>query len=191
MRWFVSAFILLASALPAGGCRQSATTAISSSAEKNVPENLNLAVLEEAERLGTWFHAKKTRPIRAKKLSEAQVVQTLEGEEEVLAGSYLCRGEAGDIWPQKEAELLKRYQPSGEADAEGWQTFAPRDDAQGVMAIQFDHPFAVQTSWGKLSGKAGDYLVKNFADRNAKSPADVWIVDQSLFAATYERVAKE
>jgi hypothetical protein len=183
--------VLLTSLASAGGCWQSATVSIPPTAENDVPENPNLAVLEEAERLGTWFHAKKTRPIRAKQLTKAQIVQTLEGTEEVPAGSYLCRGEAGDIWPQKEAELLKRYQPTGEADAEGWQPFAPRPDAQGVMAIQFDHPFTVQTSWGKLSGKAGDYLVKNFADRNAKSPADVWIVDQALFAATYERVAGE
>lgn len=37
------------------------------------------------------------------------MVKTLEGEEQVTAGHYLCRGEAGDIWPQTEKDLNKRY----------------------------------------------------------------------------------
>lgn len=149
----------------------------------------NDVILVEAERLGRWFHAKKTRPIWAKKLTVPAQVKTLEGTENVPPGSYLCRGEAGDIWPQKEESLLKRYEATGQANAEGWQQFVPRVDAEGVMAVQIDHAFSVHTRWGELAGKPGDYLVKNYSDRNEPFPEDVWIVDQTLFAATYERVA--
>ena len=57
------------------------------------------------------------------------------------------------------------------------------------MATPIDHPFAVHASWGQLTGKPGDFLVKNFQDRETVYPADVWIVDQTLFRQTYESVA--
>ena len=50
------------------------------------------------------------------------------------------------------------------------------------MATQIDHPFEVQATWGQ----PGDFLLKNFSDRDIASPDDVWIVDQSLFQQTYE-----
>jgi hypothetical protein len=56
------------------------------------------------------------------------------------------------------------------------------------MAARAAHPFEVHASWGKLWGKAGDCLAKNFADRDVPYPDDVWIVDQTLFEATYEKV---
>lgn len=56
------------------------------------------------------------------------------------------------------------------------------------MATQIDHPFGVQAIWGKLAGKLGDFLLKNFSDRDTASPADLWIVDQTLFQQTYEVV---
>ena len=59
------------------------------------------------------------------------------------------------------------------------------------MASPIDHPFEVQATWGKLSGKPGDFLFKNFSDRDTASPADVWIVDQTLFRQTYETVDSE
>ena len=57
------------------------------------------------------------------------------------------------------------------------------------MATPIDHPFEVQATWGKLSGKPGDFLLKNVSDRDTASPADVWIVDQTLFQQTYETAA--
>ena len=52
------------------------------------------------------------------------------------------------------------------------------------MATQINHPFEVHATWGKLSGKPGDFLLKNFSDRDTASPDDVWIVDQMLFRQT-------
>ena len=146
----------------------------------------NELLLDEANAAAKWFHAKKTRPIWARRLEEAQTVKTLEGEEQVTAGHYLCKGEAGDIWPQTEKNLNKRYSATDEVTADGWRKYQPHPDAQGVMATQIDHPFEVQATWGKLSGKPGDFLLKNFSDRETAYPDDVWLVDQTLFQQTYE-----
>ena len=116
-------------------------------------------------------------------------MKTLKGEEQVAAGHYLCTGEAGDIWPQTEQTLLKRYTATDEVDADGWRKSEPHPKAQGVLATQIDHPFEVQATWGQLTGKPGDFLVKNYQDRETAYPADVWIVDQPLFRQTYESVA--
>jgi hypothetical protein len=149
----------------------------------------NREILDEANRAGAWFHAKKTRPIWARRIEKDQTVKTLEGEETVQAGHMLCRGEAGDIWPQTVEQLVKRYTATDEVDAEGWRKHLPHPDAQGAMAIQINHPFTVVASWGRLSGKAGDYLLKSYQDRDVAYPDDVWIVDQKLFGETYAAVA--
>ena len=149
----------------------------------------NAAILDEANRAGTWFHARKVRPIRARKLDQDETIQTLEGPVEAKAGAYLCRGEAGEPWPQSATSLHERYLETDDVDAEGWRIFTPRPDAEGVLAAKIDHPFTVQATWGPLKGKAGDYVVKKFADRDLPDPADVWIVDASLFQATYAAVA--
>jgi hypothetical protein len=155
-------------------------------------ESANKALLDEANAVGRWFHAKKTRPIWAKQLEAAQMVKTLEGKEQVAAGHYLCRGEAGDLWPQTEQTLLKRYTATDEFADDGWRKYQPHPDAQGVLATQIDHAFTVHATWGRLTGKPGDFLVKNFPlDRETAYPADVWIVDQTLFRQTYELVREQ
>ena len=165
---------------------KSPNVAVSASPQET--DSPNKTVLDEANAAGRWFHAKKTRPIWAKRLEAAQTVKTLEGDEQVAAGHYLCKGEAGDIWPQTEQTLNKRYTATDEVAADGWRKYQPHPDAQGVMATQIDHPFEVQATWGKLTGKPGDFLVKNYQDRETAYPADVWIVDQILFRQTYESV---
>ena len=185
--------LILAGAFLPIGCRsendisrQSANANNSANGISPMNDSPNKSILEEANAAAKWFHAKKTRPILAKRLESAQTVKTLEGEEQVEAGHYLCRGEAGDIWPQTEKDLTRRYTATGIVDADGWQKYQPNPDAEGVMATQIDHPFSVKTSWGTLSGKPGDYLLKNWRDRDTAYPEDVWIVDQTLFQQTYE-----
>ncbi|MFO0940040.1 MAG: hypothetical protein U0930_04670 [Pirellulales bacterium] len=145
----------------------------------------NQTLLDEINGKDAWFHARKTRPIWARRLSKPERVQTLEGEETVPAGTYLCRGEAADIWPQDEERLLAKYDRTTEVDQDGWYRFDPKPDASGVMAAQVPHTFQVQAQWGLLSGKPGDYLVKSYDDRNTIYPTDIWLVDQKLFGATY------
>ena len=151
--------------------------------------NANQELLDEVSRARTWFHAKKTRPIWAKRVDIEQRVKTLEGEEDVPAGSFLCRGEAGDIWPQTEKRLFAKYLAVGDSDSEGWTKFEPHPDNTGVLAAAVSQSFEVRANWGWLRGNAGDYVVKNYDDRDVAYPADVWIVARSLFEATYERIA--
>lgn len=148
----------------------------------------NEALLQEVTDAGAWFHARKTRPIWVRRLEKEETLQTLEGAEQAPAGTYLCRGEAGDVWPQSEDRIAAKYVLTDEFDGQGWRKCTPRPDAAGVMAAQFPRAFQVQAKWGLLSGKPGDYVVKNYEDRDNDDPADVWIVDQRLFEATYERV---
>ena len=150
--------------------------------------NPNQAILDEVNAAKLWRHAKKTRPIWARLLEKPERVPTLEGEEDVPAGQYLCRGEAGDIWPQAAERLNAKYVATDEVSADGWKKFVPHPDNQGVLAAPIAHAFRLQAKWGVLSGKPGDLLVKNYEDRDVPYPADVWIVDQSLFRATYESV---
>jgi hypothetical protein len=56
------------------------------------------------------------------------------------------------------------------------------------MAAPVPRPFVVVATWGKLGGKPGDFVLKNYRDRAVAYPEDVWVVDQSLFRATYEAV---
>jgi len=155
--------------------------------EKSVTAG-NQALLKELNDGQLWFHAKKTRPIWVRRLEKPETVKTLEGEERVPSGNYLCRGEAGDIWPQTEDRLTAKYSLTDDLDDQGWRKCLPKPDASGVMAAQVSHAFHVQAQWGVLSGKAGDFVVKNYEDRDNPDPKDVWIVDQDLFQATYERV---
>jgi hypothetical protein len=149
----------------------------------------NRPLLDEMAAGRRWFHARKTRPIWVKQLTAAQRVNTLEGEEDVPAGTFLCRGEAGDLWPQAQERLEAKYEAAGEPDTDGWRKYVPRPDNEGVMAAQVDHEFAIEAEWGTLQGKPGDYVLKNYSDRDVAAPDDVWVVDQGLFKATYAPVA--
>ena len=57
--------------------------------------------------------------------------------------------------------------------------------------IRHSREYSNHAEWGVLSGKLGDFIVKNYEDRDIPNPADVWIVDQRLFNATYERAATD
>lgn len=144
----------------------------------------NRPLLDEVDKAGLWFHAMKIRPIWAKEVVESMEVDTLEGQEHVPAGAWLCRGEIGELWPQSHERLHSRYDATEEI-SDGWRKFLPRPDSTGVLAARIDRPFKVEAMWGTLSGKAGDYLVRDFDVQSASVPNDIWIVDRRLFEATY------
>ena len=151
-------------------------------------ETSNKTLLDEVNSSGGWFRAKKTRPIWVKAVDEDQVVESLEGTQPVKRGDCLCRSERGELWPQSCPAIEEKYNPTDQVDQDGWRKYAPRLDADGVLAAQVDHEFKINGPWGLLRGKAGDFVVKNFADANTAYPDDVWLVDQQLFIATYERI---
>ncbi|MCF7859118.1 MAG: PGDYG domain-containing protein [Candidatus Cloacimonetes bacterium] len=148
-------------------------------------------LLKEVNNSDTWKHYKKTNPMWAKKLEEAITIQTLEGELTYNKGDYLCKGQSGDIWGQKEESLFKKYEPDPKSkpDKEGWQKFVPKPDASGVMAAQIDHEFTIDhPDWGIFQGNPGDYLVKSFEDKDTEFQEDVWIVKKEIFDTAYEKV---
>jgi hypothetical protein len=186
----LTGLIVLLAAGGMSGCHRPPDPApvVSTSPKEDSSTSPNSALLAEANQAGSWFHAKKVRPIRARLLEQDETIQTLEGPVEARAGDYLCRGEAGEPWPQSAKSLHERYVETDEIDDKGWRQFTPRPDAEGVLAAQIDHSFTVQATWGRLTGKAGDYVLKKFADRDLTDPKDVWIVDAKLFQATYAPV---
>jgi hypothetical protein len=147
----------------------------------------NQSLLDEIDRSASWFRAKKTRPIWVKTLAADQEIESLEGVQLVKRGDCLCRGERGELWPQACDAIEQKYVATDQIDPHGWRKFEPRPDAEGVLAAQVQHEFTIESPWGELRGKAGDFVVKNFADRSTPYPKDVWLVDQQLFTATYER----
>jgi len=149
-------------------------------------ENPNQKLLDEVNTADSWFHARKTKPIWARQVDRDETVETLEGTEAIKAGDFLCRGIAGELWPQSAEGITSKYDSTDEVDSNGWRKYAPKPDSEGVLAARIDHEFSVTAKWGVLTGKPGDYLVKNFSDRNKNYPGDVWVVDAKLFKATYE-----
>jgi hypothetical protein len=133
---------------------------------------------EIAERLQD---ARKTKPIWAKRVEVAGPVDTLEGRLQAQPGDFLCRGIIGEQWPQKEKKLLEKYNPTDHYETEGWQRFDPKPDSEPVEVAQVDQPFRIVAHWGELAGKAGDYVVRSKSD-----PTDIWLVDKSIFEASYE-----
>lgn len=153
-------------------------------------ENPNQKLLNEVNTANLWFHARKTKPIWAREAVQDEMVETLEGTEAIKAGEFLCRGIAGEVWPQSAERLASKYDATDEVDDDGWRKYAPKPDTAGVMATCIKHNFSVTAKWGTLTGKPGDYLVKDFTDRDVDFPDDVWVVDGELFDATYEVVTQ-
>lgn len=151
----------------------------------------NAALLEEVNQSGSWFAALKTKPLWARRIETAQTVTSPEGALEAKPGDYLCKGPAGEFWVQSEKSLRGKYAETGQVctaeDGTVWTEHAPRPDGAGVMAAEIGHEFVVHTSWGVLSGKPGDFLLKRREDLEIEFPEDVWTVDRKIFQSTYDR----
>lgn len=145
----------------------------------------NQSLLDAIERQGLWRRARSTRPIWAKQVDEPCEVVTLEARETVPAGAYLCRGEAGDVWPQTALRLHAKYVPSPEPGNDGWRKYIPRADNPGVWAAQIAEPFQVHTKWGVLQGQPGDFIVRDVEPPPGANAAEPWIVAARLFAKFY------
>ena len=123
---------------------------------------------------------RKTAILWARTATTGEVVHTLEGIEKADAGDMVCRGLQDELWCQSAENLHVKYDSTGLQDGV-WTQYRPKPNAPLVNAIPIDEPFEVQTSWGKLTGQAGDYLVQS-----QRAPADLWIVAREIFEATYE-----
>ncbi len=152
-----------------------------------MPEFENRPLLDGITEVDGWFRAKKTQSVWVRVLDADETINTLEGPVQARAGDGICRGVAGELWPQSLESVSARYVAADEFDGP-WQRYNPRPDNEGVLAARVEHPFQIRTRRGWLSGQAGDYVVKGFADRHTPAPDDVWIVAARLFEAAYERL---
>ena len=151
----------------------------------NVP---NAALLERLDASGRWFAARKTAPVWARPLEEDTAVETPEGIVKGRAGDVLCRGPAGEHWPQGRESLEAKYVASDEVDAEGFRRYDPDPAAARVMACPLPEAVEIENPFGRMQGAAGDYLVKPWAQRAEVYASDVWIVARVTFEQTYERM---
>jgi len=146
-------------------------------------------VLAKAEEIG-WKKARKSAGIWAKPIPEPITVQTKEGPVQVSQAQidtgqkdpskapWLSQGIEGEQWPQDRGNIDKKYKETSQTK-NGWTYFEP--SGPPVEVSQIDRPFEVQASWGRLEGKAGDWVV-----RNPQNPKDVWLIDNDIFEKTYK-----
>jgi hypothetical protein len=162
--------------------------------------NKNYAVLVEADKIG-WKKARKTKEMFARKLEKNVIVPTLEGPLNAKKGDWLCMGVDGELWPQDEPKLLKKfnklapvkktlkvkYGDGEEISYNDFFVFKPKPEKEKVF-VQIPNSFIVHASWGVLNGKKGDYLCKWLDDGLDPDPQDVWVVDKDIFERTHEIV---
>ena len=136
-----------------------------------------------------WHLVEKTAPIWAKKLEKNCQVETLEGVVTFEKGCFLCRGSHDELWGQTEKQLNRKYRPDPNAvKKDGWEKFIPIPGQCCALARQVTHDFFVDSLWGRLSGKAGDYLFKSVHGKKTdteKPNTEQWIVDKKIFEDTY------
>ena len=94
-------------------------------------------ILLDTIKKGQWVHVRKTQGIWAKKLMSDTRVTTLEGVETAKSGDLLCRGVEGELWPQKEEEVLKKYVATSVFDGE-FRKYKPRTDGKGQLAARIN-----------------------------------------------------
>lgn len=148
----------------------------------------NRSFLREVNTLKVWQTYAKIKPLKAKLLTETQSVHTLEGILTYNAGDYLCKGESGDIWGQKADVFHLKYiaDASESPDSGGWQKYLPNPGSNRVLAAEIGHDFQIEhPDFGTMTGVAGDFLVKSYADKDLEYPTDIWIVKHHIFLENY------
>lgn len=156
-----------------------------------------------------WRRARKTEPIWARELDEAEVGKEFATADHAVEvgrkGYWLCVGVAGEPWFQKPANVEAKYKLAGEEgrhfsfdDApRTYRRFEPKHDARNWAAqINDSHieGFFIRPNYDlehPLYSPRGGYVVTaDVDDPYAISLDDVWLVQQPLFEKTYEMEKK-
>ncbi|RME60070.1 hypothetical protein D6779_02830 [Candidatus Parcubacteria bacterium] len=120
---------------------------------------------------------KKPVPVTVRFACKAGMIQTQEGSVEYGVGDAICTGVEGEQWPIQRHRFEATYEPmDGQAMGEDGR-YVKRPVP--VRVLRMDAPFYVETGWGRLEGKAGDWLVEY-------GPADRGVVSSAIFDKTYE-----
>lgn len=145
--------------------------------------------LQQANSKG-WKPAKKTAGVWAREVTPEESplsIQTLQGAEVGKEGDILTMGVRGEVWFQNKEKFNKKYTlvPGKEKNTEyGFlQYFEPVGGP--VLVAQMDDPFTIQSPWGTLTGKKGDFVIKPLKEKNNLYPDDVWLIDREIFEETY------
>ena len=105
----------------------------------------------------------------------------------------ICVGEAGDVWQQTPAKILKKYDVTA-IDKDGWMVCTPKPDNEvdchevGSTTTNMQSEFCVIGQWGETVGPLKNVqrgVVGDFICRNRTDLADVWVVRKNLFNNTY------
>ncbi len=150
--------------------------------------NPNHKILKIAKKQG-FKEAHKVVGLVARKIQRATKIKSLEGITIGKKGDWHCIGAGGEHWVQSENSLLSKYDHSGEhvtIKGKKWHRFEPKPNQPPVIASQIPHEFEVESSYGRLKGKAGDYLLMKSQDKYNRNPKNVWLVDKKIFHSTYK-----
>jgi len=128
-----------------------------------------------------WIKAVKIAPVWVNTVEENMIIETLEGKIKAHKGDILCKGIMGELWAQKREHLDKYYNPTNIIDPEGWARYDPAEQYT-VLVYQLDSEFTIESSFGKLKGKSGDWIIK---DEN-EEPVRYWIVQRMIFERSYK-----
>lgn len=112
--------------------------------ELSIAEVLEIHPLLNAQAF-QYGSARKTRSIKARPINtildktetsifEDLLLNTLEGAQSLKRGSFICYGEAGDVWQQAGDKLQKKYTPVF-VDEDGWITFEPKQGDDALMNV--------------------------------------------------------
>ncbi|MFO1148956.1 MAG: hypothetical protein U1E62_11335 [Alsobacter sp.] len=143
-------------------------------------------------RVGT---ASKTRSVDGRPATVGEIVVTVikgEGVETMSkpaeAGDLVVRNRCPETGNEeylvKASRVKERYgEPTGEADAAGWRSYAPKGTAMlFFMVKEGEGPWTFKAPWGEaMTAKAGDAIVQD-----PSNPKDTYRIAAASFRCTYD-----
>jgi hypothetical protein len=106
------------------------------------------------------------------------------------AGQPVIEDGMTNSWALDAKKLAKTYQVTPEQIEAGGEFVAPtRVDGPVVHMTQLKEPITIQTPWGEMTGKPGDWLANyDFDAATGQAGKDYAIVSETSYAQTYEPV---
>lgn len=130
-----------------------------------------------------WFNNEDTftafkppKPIQHETATEAGVLETMEGPVRYERGHKIVTGPKGEKYPIAPEKFEQLY------DVDDQGTATPKKILKQVRPA--DHSGILKTSWGELSYKPGDLIVRH-------GTGDYGVVAPDIFATTYARHEEE
>jgi hypothetical protein len=120
----------------------------------------------------TFVGFKRPKPIQYETATESGVLETMEGPVRYENGHKIVTGPKGEKYPIAPEKFKQLY----DVDEQG--TATPKKILKQIRPA--DHSGVLKTSWGELSYKPGDLIVRHGA-------GDYGVVAPDVFATTYSR----